>query len=112
MGWLKENVPQFVALREKFVQEQGFLQAHIMHDGTDDFDKNFSAFYNYKKLEGNPLLIEIKGKYTIDDVYVVCHKTGYPLNEAIQYCTEDGALQHRMHLKLQADPGAILFPID
>lgn len=86
LTWLKENVPQYKLFQENFANVEGFEQAHVMNDGCEDSDSEFCSFFNYTKLDGNPLIIEYKENYSIDDVVLICLKTNYPTNEGVHYC--------------------------
>ena len=89
LRWFRDNVSQYKTLMEKFAEKESYEQATLMRDVSEGSDDKYRAYYNINKLGGNPLLVERKERYNIDDIFIICHKTDYSLKEALDYCTED-----------------------
>jgi hypothetical protein len=101
MEWLSRNIPYFDDFKNAFAQSESYKQAHSMHDGINECDRNFLFFFNVKKLNGNPLVLESKAHYSSDDIFILCHKTGYPFAEMISMCSEDPIFQRDWDKMLQ-----------
>lgn len=100
MKYLSENVPSFQEYKERFAEKDSFIQAHIMHGGIDSFDSEFQVFFNLRKLNGNPIIIENKDFYNLDDLVILCMKVTFKIQEGLHYCTEDEKLQNKIHERM------------